>query len=714
MSTILSRRPWLNVRGRNKLPVVRQATSTECGLACVEMIAGYFGAATDLASLRRDHEVSQKGATLTSVIRCCTELGLSTRAVRCGFRELHKLRTPCILHWRFDHFVVLKSVHANAVVIHDPARGVVTESLPAASDAFTGVALEVISVPRFTGPIAPARLRLSDLVSRDESLSRKFLAGLLLALICEVLLLATPFYLQIIIDQVLAKGDSLLLNTLAIAFSVLLLIHILANIMRQLTFSYLGHVTVFDLTTRVLHRLLKLPIRFFRTRELGDIQHRIQSLGRIQSFIVHSAPALVLDSLFVTLIVVLMLLYAPKLTLLMIASLFVWCIWRALIFSYSLRLASDIAQAESSVQTHFLETLRAVQSIKAANGESQRESDWRSLFADATNARIRISNLHVLDSAVRQVLFQGARIVTVYLLAERGLEGQISIGMISAYVAYLGMFTTRSCGIVDRVLEYKLLEVPLNRLADVVFSEEEPSDRTASDQPVGDIEFRNVSFTYSRDEPAIIRDCSVCIQESRITAIAGPSGVGKSTLLQLIAGNESVSKGELLVGGRPMRHWRAEDLRAQIAVVFQDDVLLKGSVAENIGLFDPDLDMSRVRAAACSAYIQDDIESLPMAYQTKVGDLGSALSRGQIQRILLARAFYRQPKILLLDEATSGLDCELEKAVIRSLSELAVTTVVVTHSDLMMQAADTVLWLHDGRLFSSRPDVKVAGETKIF
>jgi ATP-binding cassette subfamily B protein RaxB len=598
----------------------------------------------------------------------------------------------------------LESAGATSLVIHDPARGIVRKSLASVGEAFTGVALEVSSATRFEKPAAAVRLKLNNLFTRDEGLSRKFLAGLLLALVCEVLLLTMPFYLQIIIDEVLAKGDRLLLKTLTVAFSGLLFIHVIANVMRQLTFQFLGHVTVFDITSRVLHRLLSLPVRFFRTRDLGDIQHRIQSLGRIQSFIVQSAHALVLDALFVTLIVALMLVYEPRLTLLMVAALVLWCLWRLLIFSYSLRLSSDIAQAESSVQTHFLETLRAVQSIKAVNGESQRESDWRNLFADATNARIRVGNLHVLDGAVRQVLFQGARIVTVCLLAGRGLEGQISIGMISAYVAYLGMFTTRSCGIVDRALEYKLLAVPLNRLADVVFSEEESSNRATSLCPIGDIEFRNVSFAYSRDDPPIIRDCTIIIRESRFTAIAGPSGVGKSTFLQLMTGNERMTRGELLLGGRPAHHWRAEDLRSQVAVVFQDDILIKGSVAENIALFSSEIDMSLVNDAAHLAHIRDDIESLPMGFQSRIGDLGSALSRGQVQRILLARAFYRRPKILLLDEATSGLDCELEKAVIQSLSNLSATVVVVTHSDLMLQAADRVLWMYDGRLSPSRPD----------
>ncbi len=680
---------------------------TECGLACVAMIASYFRVPTDLATLRRKHEVSLKGVTLASISACFTDLGLSTRAVRCDLRELEKLRTPCVLHWRFSHFVVLKSAKGGRVVVHDPARGRVTETAAVASDAFTGIALEVTSAPRFQISSAPIRLRLRDLIFRDAGVERQFLAGLLLALICEMLLLTTPFYLQVVIDQVLAKSDSPLLYTLALAFSILLVIHVLANVMRQLTFQYLGHVAVFDMTTRVLHRLLRSPIRFFRGRELGDIQHRIQSLGRIQNFVVHSIPALVLDSVFVILITALMALYEPRLTLLMLAALGLWCAWRSLVFSLSLRLSRDVAQAESSVQTHFLETLRAVLSIKAANGTSQRESEWRKLFAEATNSRIRIGNLQVADSAVRQIVFQGARIVTVYLLAVRGLNGQISIGMISAYVAYLGMFTSRCCGIVDRVLEYKLLEVPLSRLADIVFSEQEPCGSRGGNHTLGDIELRNVSFSYSRHEPDILTGCSVRIRKSELTAIAGPSGVGKSTLLQIVAGHESICSGEILLGGRPAHHWCPDELRSQMAVVFQDDRLLKGSVAENIAFLGVSIDMDRVRNAAATACIAADIENMPMAYETRIGDLGSALSRGQVQRVLLARAYYRQPTLLLLDEATSGLDCALEKDVIAALSKLSTTKLVVTHSDLMLQAADTVLWLHEGRLLSSRPELNV-------
>jgi ATP-binding cassette, subfamily B, bacterial CvaB/MchF/RaxB len=693
----------LTASGTRSLPLIRQATATECGIACVAMIASHFGVSTDLTSLRRTFDVSLKGATLRSIAQCCQGLGLSTRSVRCGLGELKKLRKPCILHWRFNHFVVLKAVKATHVIIHDPARGEVAETTLAVGEAFTGIALEVAAAGHIRPAKAPVPLKLADLVPRDAGLSGQFLAGLMLALICELLVLATPFYLQLVIDQVFANSDRQLLNTLAAAFSMLLVIHVMANVMRQLTFNYLGHVAVFDITSCVLHRLLKLPTRYFRSRELGDIQHRVQSLGRIQSFIVQSMPALVLDSLFVILICALMMFYDLRLTLLMIAAFGLWCIWRLLILPFSLRLYSDIAQAESSVQTHFLETLRAVQTVKLANGELQRESEWRNLYVSATNSRIRASNLKVVDGLIRQLLFQGARIATIYLIAGRGLDGQVSIGMISAYVAYLGMFSTRSAGIVDRILEYKLLDVPLNRLADIVFSDEESTTQDVSNRSIGNIELTEASFSYSKDDPAILRCCTTLFRNREITAIAGSSGVGKSTLLQIIAGNEYISDGELTIGGCPAHHWQPQELRSQMAVVFQGDSLLKGSVAENIALFDDIIDRRRVRDAARAACIAPEIERLPMAYETRIGDLGSALSRGQVQRILLARAYYRQPKLLLLDEATSGLDYQLEKAVIASLANVDATIIAVTHSDLMLQAADTVLWLHEGQLLSSRP-----------
>ena len=673
------------------------------------MVANYLGLRADLVTLRRQHRTSLKGATLKDITAICDSLKLSTRAVTCRISELRRLRTPCLLHWSFNHFVVLKSAHRSHLIIHDPARGIVKEPYESAQNAFTGVALEISRGPGFRKSGRLPKLALNSLLPAGHEIVRNLSGGLVLALICEILVLASPFYLQVVIDQVLGKGDYLLLNTLALGFAVLLLFQLVANTMRQLTFQYLSQVSVFDITARVLHKLLLLPLTYFRSRDLGDVQHRVQSLRQVQDFIVHSAPALLLDLLFIVLITVLMVAYELKLTILAVAAMVLWCLWRMAMLPHRLRLSSAIALSESSVQTHFLETLRAVQTIKMANGEASRQSEWRNLFATAINEKIRAGNLLILDSALGQLLFQGLRIVSIYLLAERGLDGRMSIGMISAFVAYLGMFMSRAAGIADRVIEYKLLDVPLYRLADIVFNEDETHGRRRNVRAnsARGIELRSVSFCYAPGEPWILRNCSCHVPSNGFTAIAGCSGTGKSTLLRIMAGVESLSVGEVLIGGLAVNGWDLPSLREEMATVFQEDCLLKGSIAENIAVFNSKIDFERVREAARNACIDAEIEAFPMGYQTRIGDLGSSLSKGQTQRVLLARAFYRRPRLLLLDEATSGLDAVSEKRVIDAISRLDITRVVITHSDRMLQAAHDVLWLHEGRLLSSRPELNV-------
>ena len=709
MRRIGAAEPYLRLSGSPRLPVVRQATATECGLACVAMLASYLGAGPDLTQLRRQFPASLKGMTLRDIVAICGALKLATRAVRCRVSELGKLRTPCLLHWRFNHFVVLKSAHRDHLVLHDPARGCVKESLAAAGDAFTGVALEVARSRGFQGSCRPRRLKLGSLIALDSETIGRFAAGLVLALVCEFLLLATPFYLQVVIDQVLGKGDWQLLGTLAAGFGLLLAFQVVANVMRQLTFQYLSQVAVFDLSARVLHSLMGRSIGWFRSRDLGDVQHRVQSLRGVQDFIVHAAPAMLLDVLFVTLISALMFVYEPAVTGLAIVAVIAWALWRYLLFPVNLRRANDIAMTESLLQTHFLETLRAAQIVKMLGGEAARESEWRNLFADTTNARIRAGNLRIVDNALRLALFQGMRVAAIYMLATRALDGQMSIGMVSAYVAYLGMFIARSSGIVEFAVAYKLLAVPLDRLADVVFGENDGTAgrRRVAAEPAPGIDLRNVTFRFVAGEAAILRCCSCRIPGGGFTAIAGSSGSGKSTLLRLIAGVEPVSEGDLCIGGVPTRELDSQEFRRRVAAVFEGDCLVKGSVVDNIALFDQHPDRARVHESAQVACVAEDIESLPMGYETRIGDLGSSLSKGQTQRILLARALYRRPVLLLLDEATSGLDSALEKRVIRSLSELEVTRVVVTHSDHMLEAAHDVLWLSNGTLLSSRPELNV-------
>jgi len=668
------------------------------------MIASYFGGNADLTELRRRHGISLKGATLAAIMRICEALRITTRPITCKASELGQLRTPCILHWEFNHFVVLCKVRHDRVLLHDPARGRVVERMTAVRRAFTGVALELLPGTGFTRQPAARRLRLADLLRVDRGFLQSASAALALALVCELLLLATPFYLQLVIDEVLMQGDRLLLQTLAAGFGLLVLFQVLANVMRQLTFQYLGQTTAFDMSSRVLQRLLYLPLSYYRSRELGDIQHRMQSLGRIDQFVTQSAPALLLDLIFLLLVTVLMLVYDARLALLVIVAAIIYSGWRTLTFEGWLQTSKRLARAEANVQTHMLESLRGAQSIKMACGEPQRAAAWRNRLAEKINAQIGLGNLAIGDQAVHQLLFQGLRVLVVYLLARDVLAGIASIGTVSAFVAWLGMFVTRLGGVVQRVIEYRLLAVPLGRVADVVFNETEQSgDEDA--RPVlfnGGVAVRSLSFSYAQGEASIVRECTFSICGGEFIAIRGRSGSGKSTLLRLLAGLEAPTSGEILYDGRPARDWQRGKLRRLVATVFQDDTLLAGSIAENIALFEQHCDRTRMRAAACLAAIDAEIEALPMGYETRIGDLGAALSTGQVQRILFARALYQRPRLLLLDEFTSGLDGDAERRVVNALRRLTATRIVVTHSDVVMRAADRVVEFRDGTLSDGR------------
>ena len=692
--------PWLNVSGKRRLPVVRQATVAECGIACVTMIARYFGSGDDLVSLRRRFGASLKGATLKSVIRACEDLFLSARAVRCSLGELRRLRTPCVLHWELNHFVVLKKVTGSHLIIHDPARGRVRESLAEADRKFTGVALELMPTPEFDRRKTVRQLRLRDLLVIDRGFSTAASAALLFAFLSELLLLTMPFYLQTVIDQVLMRGDHLLLNTLVLGFASLAVFQILAGAMRQLTFQFLSQSMVFSLSSRVLRHLLRLPVSYFRARGLGDIQQRMQSLARIQEFVTQSAPAIVLDAFFLVLVSAMMFAYQPLLTLVVTLVAITYASWRGLIFYTSLEQANKLVRAEASAQTHLLESLRAVQSIKMLAGEQHRTVDWQQLFVRRINTHIRIGNLRVADGAIHQLLFQGVHIGVVYLVAREVMAGNMSIGMTAAFVAYTGMFATRAGGVINRVFEYRLLKVPLDRLADIVFHESEPcGDVPAQTNSfTGSVQARVLTFAYAGDDEPVLNDCSIDAGSGEFVVVRGRSGSGKSTLLRLLAGLEMPSAGTVYFDGRPATDWPLSERRGWIATVFQDDALVSGSIAENIALFDPEFDRQRMQRAARHAVIDGEIEAMPMAYETRIGDLGSALSAGQIQRILLARALYREPRVLLLDEFTSGLDENTERLVVASIARLRATRIVVTHSTVVTRAADRIFELSGRRL----------------
>ena len=690
----------LNLSGVKGMPLLRQAEAAECGLACVGMIAGAHGHQTDLPSLRQRFPISMKGATLRDVIEIASQVGLGSRAVRCEPEELSGLRAPAILHWNMDHFVVLKQATKSKVVIYDPAAGKVELSLEDLGKHFTGVALELTPSSGFQRKKERNPIKLTSIVRLSGTAWKAIAQGLALSVFLQVFVLLSPYYMQLVIDEAILKGDLSLLSAIAMGFALLKLFEALTSIIRGLVFQFLSNVLAFDMEASLFHHMTRLPLPFFHRRHVGDIQQRFQSLAPIRDFIANGAIIALIDGVLAIFLGVIIFLYNAMLGFVVVAFVIVYAVLRFGFLSLSKRLSGDLLVADAKENTKFLETLRAMQTIKVAGVENEREGNWRNLAANTLNAQIRMGNLNIGYGAVSQTLMGLSNILVVYLAATNAIGGAMTIGMITAFIAYKGQFEQKLMALLEQYIQLKLLDVHLERVSDIALQRQEPGLKAPSNGKTleGRISIQNVHFQYARFEPEILKGANLEIEPGEFVALAAPSGAGKSTLLRIILGLYHPTKGRVLYDGQEASKWGLSNLRRQMGVVMQDDTLLAGSIEENICLFDEHPDHQRIRQVAKIAEIHEEIEATPMGYRSLVGDMGTTLSGGQQQRVILARALYRMPKLLVMDEGTSALDVHTERKINAKLKRLAITRIIAAHRPETLAAADRVVSIHDGSL----------------
>ena len=686
--------------GLNRVPLILQTEAAECGLACLAMVAGAHGLATDLPTLRKRFSLSLKGVTLADLVRMADALEFNSRALRAELDELDQLQLPCILHWDLNHFVVLVSVRRGDAVIHDPARGVRRLKTEELSRHFTGVALELQPAPGFVPATVRQRVTLRQLLGPVSGLKRSLAQILVLALALEVFVLLSPFFMQWVVDGVVVSADRDLLLTLGLGFALLVLIQTATAAARSWAVLVLSATLNLQWLVNVFAHLMRLPVAWFEKRHAGDIWSRFGSVQQIQKTLTTSFVEAILDGTLVLLTLVMMWLYSVRLTLVALAAVAAYALLRWAFFR-PLRAASEEALVfEANQSSHFLESLRGMQAIKLFNAQADRQSRFSSLVVDTMNAGIAIRKLELLFAVLHRLLFGLERVAVIWIGALLVMDRHLSLGMLFAFFAYKETFAARVSGLIDKTVELGMLRLQGERLADIVLTAPEPdiaAPRTADDG-AADIELRGVTFRYAEGEPDVLRGVNLRIEAGESVAIVGPSGCGKTTLLKIMLGLHAPSSGEVLVGGVPLVHLGQRAWRDRVGVVMQDEPLFSGSIADNICFFSPEPDVAWLERCARVAAVHDEIEAMPMAYNTLIGDMGAALSGGQKQRILLARALYKRPRILLLDEATSSLDVDRERIVNHAVRQLALTRVIVAHRPETIASAGRVIALHDGRV----------------
>jgi ATP-binding cassette subfamily B protein RaxB len=694
----------LSLSLRRELPIVLQTEAAECGLACLTMIAVFHGHRIDLATLRRRFPASLNGTTLAAIIDVAQRLDLATRPVRAELQHLKQLRRPCILHWEFKHFVVLKRATSRHLIVHDPASGERKLDIGRASACFTGVALELWPDKSFRPQHETRPIRIRDLIGRVSGLLPSLSQALVLAAVLEIFTLLSPLFLQWVVDHVLVSGNRDLLTTLALGFGLLVTVQHSVVALRAWVIVHFGTTLNVQWHARTFSHLLTLPMQYFEKRHIGDIISRFRSIDAIQGTLTTAFIEAVMDGTMAAVMLIVLFLYSPLLTWLCLGAVALYVASRWIGYRPLRRATEDRIVHAAKQESHFLETVRGIRSIKLFQRQHERRAGWLTLMVDQVNAGLRGEKLHLAFRAVHGLVFGLENVAVVWLGATLVLDGRFSVGMLIAFMAYKRQFSSRVGTLVDRLVEVKMLQVQGARLADIVLEPPETSQASgrlamsANGALEPTVELCAVRFKYAEYDPYVLDGVDLRVESGESVAIVGPSGCGKTTLLNLLLGILQPSDGSIAIGGTDVAHLGIEAMRRTIGCVTQNDMLFAGSVSDNISFFDSRADQEWVEECARLAAVHNEIVRMPMAYNTLVGYMGSALSGGQQQRILLARALYKRPRLLVLDEATSHLDIKREIMVNASIRALAVTRILVAHRPQTAESADRIVTLEQGKI----------------
>jgi ATP-binding cassette, subfamily B, bacterial CvaB/MchF/RaxB len=699
--------PW----SRGIRPLL-QAEAAECAHACLAMVANHYGHRLNLPGLRQLYPTSMKGTTLAELMALASDLELSPRAVRLELEELGQLQLPAILHWDLNHFVVLEKVGRDWAMIVDPACGRRRMPLKKLGRHFTGVALELSPTPDFRPVQARTKTRLSDLWSRLVNFRGAFLQILGLSLLLQLTALILPFFLQLTVDEAIGQGDTNLLLVLFVAFGAIYLVSGVTEALRSWVVLTLGQSLSFQLSGNVIRHLLRLPVAYFERRHIGDLLSRVGSIQPIRELLTQGIVNALIDfALAITTLVVMWLIH-PGMAMIVLATTLVYLGIGLLLYPGLRRRTEEEIIARAGEGTYLMESIRAIRAVKLHSSEALRENGWRNRHAEVVSASYRAQMFGIHLNLAESLLTGFQLLLVVYVGALAVLGQDLTVGLLFAFLAYRTSFTGSAVGIIDQIQSFRLLGVHLERLSDITGERREELRVAHRRQllPGPAIAARELSFAYSPAEPPIFEGLELDVPAGGFVAIVGPSGAGKTTLLRVLLGLLQPTGGRILIDEVPLGPATNAAWRARIGAVMQDDVLLSGTLADNIAFFDPELDQKRVETAARLARIHEEIVAMPMGYQSLISDMGSALSGGQKQRILLARALYRDPDALFLDEGTANLDEANEAAIADMIAGLPITRIVIAHRAALIERADMVLRLDGGRIEVERRPEAALGQ----
>ncbi len=684
---------------RGRVPVIRQQTATECGLACLAMVLAHHGRRTTLRALRDTVDIGRDGASLRTLVALARSAGMDTHAYRAPAAKLTELPLPLVLHWEDAHYVVLERIMGDKVHVVDPGLGRRTMSWVTFEKSYAGIALSARPGPEFRRQrgerFAIGAFIAGYIPHRIAPLLLLFVASLVLVLLAIIPAFLTRFF----VDQFIPSGDVGLVGFLALMIALFGLCHILCFLARAELLLWLQTVMDLRMMRRFMSHLLALPYKYFQTRRGGDLLVRAGSTSFVRDVLSGQMLAIAIDSLLVVVYFTLIARTSVPLALTLVAVAVLQVLLILVTLPAAKRFAQDELVSMSEAQSALLETISGIETVKACGAESESYARWGEQFDRQLHASVRRRRLDVqiesLLGGLRIALPPAVTLVGAVIV----LNGSLTAGDMLALSALAGAALAPVSTLGHSLQSLQTVGVHLDRVRDVL---EEPIEEVQEDAPKyslsGQISLRNVSFRYGTGSPWALEGIDLEIPAHSRIAIVGASGSGKSTLARVVTGLLQAEGGSISLDGHALKDLNLRHFRQQCGVVTQSPSMMSGSLRHNVTISAPGATDSEVWEALEAAALADEVRCMPLGLATPLGDGGLGLSGGQLQRLAIARAVIRRPRILVLDEATSHLDSGSENRVFEHLHHLDCTQILVAHRLSTVRDADLIVCLAHGRV----------------
>lgn len=697
----------------NSFPTYRQADAMDCGPACLQMIAKFYGRYYNLPTLRERCFITREGVSLLGISHAAESIGLRTTGIRCSMEELgKKARLPLIAHWNQQHFVVLYKIENEKYYIADPAHGLVVYTKKEFAkcwistvkhDDSIGIALLIEPSPDFYNSIGekPDKSELSFLLHYLKPY-KKFIVQLLLSLLLGSLLqLIAPFLTQSVVDIGINTRNLSFIHMVLLAQLMLIVGRIGVDFIRSWILLHISTRINISLISDFLIKLMKLPVRFFDSKMTGDIIQRIEDHSRIENFLTTQTLSIIFSAFnFVIFGIVLLIYNIPIFLVFLLGSCF-YFIWVYLFMKKRRNLDYKRFNQMATEQSNLIQLVTGMQEIKLNNCEVQKRWEWERI--QAALFKINVQGLSLAQyQQLGGLLFNETKNILITIMAATAVvNGDMTLGMMLAVQYIVGQLNAPIEQMLTFIHSAQDAKISLERLNEVhSLEDEEPSEIRSRELPTNhDINVSGLTFQYEGPEsPKVLQDISLKFPQNKVTAIVGASGSGKTTLLKLLLGFYPFSQGKITIGENRLDSYNQSWWRNQCGVVMQDGFIFSDTIARNIAVSDEIIDKQQMLYAVKIANIQEYIESLPLKYNTKIGQEGMGLSQGQKQRILIARAVYKNPHFIFFDEATNALDASNERIIQENLHHFfsGRTVIVVAHRLSTVKDADQIVVLDKG------------------